>query len=63
MATLFALLPLEAALKVSGYPLARNRNLQDRLVWSHSSDGLFTSKTAYVALLNGDSEVNPCCID
>ncbi|CAA0835161.1 Polynucleotidyl transferase- ribonuclease H-like superfamily protein, partial [Striga hermonthica] len=47
-------LPMEVASLVYGYPLARLGNLEDTWVWSGSSNGIYTSRSAYMALMDQD---------
>ncbi|OMP05859.1 hypothetical protein CCACVL1_01804 [Corchorus capsularis] len=48
---LFAQLPLEAAMQVIGYPLSGFKAINDAYVWSGTSNGKFTTRSAYMFLL------------
>lgn len=42
---------MDFALKVIGYPLPRFSLLQDTRIWKFSTDGIFTTRSAYQALI------------
>ncbi|GER38248.1 ribonuclease H, partial [Striga asiatica] len=46
---IFTELPMELAIKVYGYPLSKLTAFDDRWVWRHSANGVFTSISAVVA--------------
>ncbi|KAE8734165.1 hypothetical protein F3Y22_tig00000778pilonHSYRG00265 [Hibiscus syriacus] len=47
---LFALHPMETAVKIIGYPLPKFSPVQDKNIWKYSSNGVFTTQSAYLAL-------------
>lgn len=47
----FAQLPLDAAMKVIAYPLPRVGSLADTYVWASTSNGKFSTRSAYLNLL------------
>lgn len=44
-------------------PLPRHCDMPDRLIWSCTEDGIFTSKTAYIALLDMEEHGNYCRLE
>ncbi|XVF38280.1 hypothetical protein REPUB_Repub20aG0087100 [Reevesia pubescens] len=49
--SIFSQVPVDIALQIFGYPLPRVQNQKDRQIWRLTSNGSFTSKSAYVDLL------------
>ncbi|KAE8714346.1 hypothetical protein F3Y22_tig00110198pilonHSYRG00213 [Hibiscus syriacus] len=51
---IFAPLPMDVANRVIGCPIPRFSAMQDSFIWKHSSDGVFNTRSAYLALLIAD---------
>lgn len=56
MDLLFAQLPMEIAMQIVGYPLPLFDEMTDKLIGSHTSNGVFTAKSAYDAIQAEEGE-------